>query len=146
MYNQDLAYVIKGETSGRLQQCYMALLRGEHLTHSADQEEDQNVAADVLALYKAGEGKWSGTDEAAFIKKLTGTSRKYRNKLYNGYTKAYHRHLDDAIRSEFWMPGEGTICTVRDTTRCARLPPPDTTQHHPTSRCGGSPPARLPAR
>lgn len=61
---------------------------------------DSQIAADVQALYNAGEGR-TGADHNAFVNIIGKSSRQYNEKLYWAYANKYGKTLDLAIQSEF---------------------------------------------
>jgi crotonobetainyl-CoA:carnitine CoA-transferase CaiB-like acyl-CoA transferase len=93
MYGKSLEADIAGDTSGDLKKIYLALLNPQRC-------EGGDVEADVAELYKAGEGKFFGTNEDVLIRILCGCTREYREAVASAYAKAHGKSLDAAIESE----------------------------------------------
>jgi annexin A7/11 len=95
VFDKDLEYDIKNDTSAYFQKVLLALLQANR--DESVVVDNAKVAADVDALYAAGEQK-IGTDEEVFIDILTRRSfahlqvlfREYKNKHGTSFHKVYY--------------------------------------------------------
>jgi hypothetical protein len=85
------------DTSGDYQKLLLSILEGDRDTSSVNIEKAKQEAQ---LLYKKGEGK-VGTDEAAFVKLLTKSSREQLEAISRAYSDVAGHSLRRAIKSEF---------------------------------------------
>jgi len=97
MYKRDLLEDIKGDTSGDYQKALVALVTRVPLDPNF--VDSGRIAADVEALYNAGE-KRLGTDEDAFINILAGRSNAHLVAVNAAYAAAHKNTLNTAIVKE----------------------------------------------
>lgn len=93
LYNKNMEADIKSDTGGDLGRVYAQVLSPSRGTRQGD------AAADIEALYKAGEGK-IGTDEATFINIIATATPAYLETIYYGYAQKHGKALDTVIRDE----------------------------------------------
>ncbi|RLN53379.1 hypothetical protein BBP00_00009337 [Phytophthora kernoviae] len=90
-----------GELSGDLKKVILTAMRGEVVAFDASVHTSAKVAADVDALYKAGEGKW-GTDEEPFIRIVVLSPSEHLRNIDAAYSKKYKKtSVIKAIKGEF---------------------------------------------
>jgi len=93
----DLGHKIRSDTSFNFKEALCQLLEG---TRNEGPVNPAEVQADVVALYKAGEGK-VGTDEKVFIRILTHHAPWYNMALNQTYAQTHKHDLHKAIGKEF---------------------------------------------
>jgi hypothetical protein len=93
LFKKDLVVDVKDDVSGDFGKMCLGCLDAARGARKCD------VAADVAALFAAGEGKM-GTNEAKFIEVLVGSPRAHCEALFYAYAKQYGKSLDVAIKSE----------------------------------------------
>jgi len=108
LFNQetgsDLGHKIRSETSFAFKDALCDLLEGNRNEGAINPAE---VQADVVALYKAGEGK-VGTDEKAFIRILCNHAPWHNVAVNQAYGSTHKHDLFKAIDKEF----SGSIKTL----------------------------------
>jgi len=95
---RDLVSRISSETSGHFKQALVDLCDGNRDENPVI--NPAQIANDVKALYKAGEGK-IGTDEKTFIKVLCNHAPWYNQALNQTYGSTHKHDLRTAIGKEF---------------------------------------------
>jgi len=94
LYNRDMEADIKNDTSGDLAKVYLACLAPNRGTRVC------NVDADVEALYKAGQGRFFGTDHKVFIDIIAQSTRADVEAIYTKYAQKYGERFDKVIREQ----------------------------------------------
>jgi DNA repair exonuclease SbcCD ATPase subunit len=94
VFDRDMMADIEADVGGELQKLYINLL-----TQKREEGKEEDIDADVKALYDAGEGK-IGTSKGVFVRLLGNHSRAYCEKLYEKYAQAHGKALDVVIKSE----------------------------------------------
>jgi len=98
-YGESLEKWLMEETSGDYEKYLLALATAER-KGSAGAVNKEEVAKDVIALYKAGEGRL-GTNEDVFIDIFANRSWKHLRQIAEGYGATQKHSLDTAIKKEF---------------------------------------------
>jgi len=94
LYSRSMEGDIKSDTGGNLAKVYMECLAPTRGTRQGD------ANADIETLFKAGAGKFFGTDEAAFINIIATASPAHLEAIYYGYAQKHGKSLDTVIRDE----------------------------------------------
>jgi annexin A13 len=94
LFNRNMENDIKHDTSGDLAKVYNACLALNRGSRTA------NVEDDVAALYKAGEGRFFGTDHAVFINIIAQSSREHVNNIFARYAEKHGERFDKVIREQ----------------------------------------------
>jgi len=95
LFKVDIVKRVLEEVSGDLKNLYKTVLTAPR----EDTKPESQIPDDIKTLFEAGEGKW-GTNEAAFISIIGGSSRPYCEKLFYAYARAHGKSLDSVIHSE----------------------------------------------
>jgi len=98
-YGESLEKWLMEETSGDYEKYLLALASGDR-KGSAGPVNKEEVAKDVTALYKAGEGRL-GTNEDVFIEIFANRSWKHLRQVSEGYGSSQKNSLETAIKKEF---------------------------------------------
>jgi len=98
-YGESLEKWLREETSGDYEKYLLALAAAGRKSSSGPVNKD-DVAKDVLALYKAGEGR-IGTNEDVFIDIFANRSWKHLRQVSEQYGATQKHSLDTAIKKEF---------------------------------------------
>jgi len=98
-YEGSLDEWISGDTSGHYREFLLRLATAERVKSNVPVDAAQ-VASDVKALYRSGEGK-IGTNEEAFIDFFATRSPKHVRKVAEEYAKEYAHSLETAVKKEF---------------------------------------------
>jgi hypothetical protein len=93
VFGKELADDVKADVSGDFGKMCLACLDPMRGSRKCD------VAADMTALYGAGEGKM-GTNEAKFIEILVGSPRDHCEAIFAAYGAKYGKSLDVVIKDE----------------------------------------------
>lgn len=97
-YDEDLETRVKSETSGDYRKLLVSLLQ---CGRNENNQVDENlVAEDVTALYKAGEGKW-GTDEEVFNRIFAVRNSYHLREMNARYQQQRGKNLLEVVDSEF---------------------------------------------
>jgi hypothetical protein len=107
LFKKDLTADVKDDVSGDFGKMCLGCLEATRGNRKCD------VAADVAALFAAGEGKL-GTNEQKFIDVLVGSPRSHCEALFYEYAKKFCKSLDVAIKDEMSGPlgrGLAYLCT-----------------------------------
>jgi hypothetical protein len=101
LYGKSLEVAVGDELSGDEKRLFVGLMQG------AKNESGQGLSleVDLDQLYRAGEGKKLGTDEANFIRLFTTRSDVALKSLFEAYEAKYGKSISQVIKSEF----SGTI-------------------------------------
>jgi hypothetical protein len=95
-YGTDIEDDVKSDTSGYVRRLYTVLLQGNR----DESNGARDVAADVEALYRAGEGK-IGTDEMAIISLLCNRPDAHLRQVFDLYQQKHGHTIEKAISKEF---------------------------------------------
>jgi len=94
LFNRNMEKDIRDDTSGDLAKVYLACLAPNRGSRTA------NVDDDVANLYKAGEGRFLGTDHKVFIEVIAQSSREHVNAIYARYAEKHGERFDKVVRSQ----------------------------------------------
>ena len=109
MYQRSLEEDIADETSGHFKKLLLLLLQTKR---DPDGEVDpEAVAADVKALYKAGEKKL-GTDEKVFTSILSSRSYVHLRAVFDKYQEERGKTFERVVKSEFSGDIEDALLAV----------------------------------
>jgi len=94
LFNRNMENDIKHDTSGDLAKVYNACLAPNRGSRTASVDED------VANLYKAGQGRFLGTDHKVFIEVIAQSSREHVNNIYSKYAEKYGERFDKVVREQ----------------------------------------------
>ncbi|TPX34746.1 hypothetical protein SmJEL517_g02777 [Synchytrium microbalum] len=112
MYNKDLEKVVKSEVGGNFEKTLVVLLQA----HRVETQEKLDPAADVQALYAAGEGR-IGCDPLIFISILCNRSDAHLQQVYELYMRNHGKDITKVIKSETGHHLEKTLLGIVASTR-----------------------------
>eukprot|EP00736_Rhodelphis_marinus_P012864 Rmarinus@m.26317 len=98
-HNKSVESELKSEMSGHIKRALICCLQGNR-KETGQPINEQQVAADVESLYKAGEKRWLTTDEEKFIKIIANNPQSYINAVNRKYTELYGHDLLKVVKKE----------------------------------------------
>jgi len=99
-YTDDLGRIVSKELSGDLRKLAVSCLQGAEEEYDPDYHTEEKALEDALDLYKAGQGKWFGTDEKKMFKIVALSPPIYLKMISKAYVDKYGYSLIKAMEKE----------------------------------------------
>lgn len=100
MYTKDLGQKLSSNVSGDLKKLVLTCAQGAEQEYDKDYHTEEFAKEEAEAIYKAGQGKWFGTDEKKIFKIVALANPKFLKMVNTAYADLYGYTLEKAMEKE----------------------------------------------